>query len=79
MKGTGEVRVPAGHGEREKAEWEDAARGGGAGGRKPRTAPALPLIRALSERAEGTRSLGGGWGARHLEPTNPTVALRLRD
>lgn len=39
VKGTGEVRVPAGHGEREKAEWEDADRGGGAGGRKPRTAP----------------------------------------
>lgn len=25
VKGTGEVRVPAGHREREKAEWEDAA------------------------------------------------------
>jgi hypothetical protein len=29
VKGTGEVRVPAGgHGEREKAEWEDAAAAG---------------------------------------------------
>lgn len=28
MKGTGEVRVPAGHGEREKEEWGDAAAAG---------------------------------------------------
>lgn len=28
VKGTGEVRVPAGHREREKAEWEDAAAAG---------------------------------------------------
>lgn len=49
------------------------------GGREPRAhSPALPLMHAL-QRAEGMGSGGGGSDTRDLEPTNPTVALRLGD
>lgn len=49
------------------------------GGREPCAhSPALPLMHTL-QRAEGMGSRGGGSGTRDLEPTNPTVALRLGD
>lgn len=49
------------------------------GGREPRAhSPALPLGHTLRA-AEGMGSRGGGSGTRDLEPTNPTVALRLGD
>lgn len=79
VKGTGEVRVRAGAQGAGEGRVGASAVAGREGGREPCAhSPALPLRHAL-QRAEGMGSRGGGSGTRDLEPTNPTVALRLGD
>lgn len=79
VKGTGEVRIQAGAQCAGEGGRGASALAGRQGGQAVLAQPSAPTQAHTPSPQRGRKAVQEGWGTRDVEPTNPTVALRLGD